>query len=43
MHTVGDEDDEVNKLARGLDRTSSMRAGTINVIFFFFCMDRQPK
>ena len=33
MHTVGDEDDEVNKLARGLDRTSSMRAGTINVIF----------
>ena len=39
MHTVGDEDDEVNKLARGLDRTSSMRAGTINVIFGSECMD----
>jgi hypothetical protein len=29
MHTVGDEDDEVNALARGLDRTCSMRAGTV--------------
>ena len=43
MHTIGDEDDEVNKLARGLDRTSSMRAGTINVIFSFVCMDLHPK
>jgi hypothetical protein len=43
MHTVGDEDDEVNKLARGLDRTSSMRAGTINVIFSSVCMDLDPK
>ena len=43
MHTVGDEDDEVNKLARGLDRTSSMRAGIVNVIFRSVCMDQQPQ
>jgi hypothetical protein len=29
MHTVGDEDEEVNTLARGLDRTCSMRTGTV--------------
>jgi hypothetical protein len=43
MRTVGDEDDEVNKLARGLDRTSSMRAGTVNVICRSVCMDQHPK
>jgi hypothetical protein len=31
MHTVGAEDEEVNTLARGLDRTSSMRTGKVNV------------
>ncbi|XP_021924154.1 dedicator of cytokinesis protein 6 isoform X3 [Zootermopsis nevadensis] len=30
MHTVGAEDEEVNALARGLDRTSSMRTGVEN-------------
>jgi hypothetical protein len=32
MHTVGDEDEEVNALARGLDRTCSMRTGTVCAI-----------
>jgi hypothetical protein len=30
MHTVGGEDDEINALARGLDRTSSMRTGELH-------------
>jgi hypothetical protein len=30
MHTVGSEDEEVNTLARGLDRTCSMRTGELH-------------